>query len=51
MTGMVPRLPTAILSLGLILMSLFSFFSGLILDGISRQRVEAKKLVLLGVSD
>jgi len=50
-TGLVPRLPTAIFSLSLMLMSLFSFFSGLILDGISRQRVEGKKLVLLSVGD
>lgn len=49
-TGLVPRLPTAILSFGLILMSLFSFFSGLILDGISRQRIEGKKLMLLNVN-
>lgn len=50
-TGLVPRLPTAILSFSLMLMSLFSFFSGLILDGISRQRVEGKKLILLNVGD
>lgn len=49
-TGLVPRLPTAILSFSLILMSFFSFFSGLILDSISRQRIEAKKLLLLNVS-
>jgi len=49
-TGLVPRLPTAILSLGLMLMSILSLFSGLILDGISRQRIEGKKIVLLNVS-
>jgi len=49
-TGLVPRLPTAILSFSLMLMSFFSFFSGLILDGISRQRIEGKKLMLLNVN-
>jgi glycosyltransferase involved in cell wall biosynthesis len=49
-TGLVPRLPTTILSLSLIILSFFSFFSGLILDSISRQRIEAKKLLLLNVS-
>jgi len=50
-TGLVPRLPTAILSFGLLTMSLFSFFSGIILDAISRQRVEGKKLILLSVGE
>ena len=46
-TGLVERLPTAILSLGLIILATISFFSGLILDGITRQRLEAKKIALL----
>ena len=50
-TGLVPRLPTAILSFGLLTISLFSFFSGIILDAISRQRVEGKKLILLSVGE
>ena len=46
-TGLVERLPTAILSLGLIILSALSFFSGLILNGIARHRIETKKLALL----
>ena len=46
-TGLVERLPTAILSLGLIILSTLSFFSGLILSGITRHRIETKKMSLL----
>ena len=46
-TGLVVRLPTAILSLGLGVLSIISLVSGLILDGISRQRLEMKKLAYL----
>ena len=46
-TGLVDRLPTAILSLGLGVLSIISLVSGLILDGISRQRLEMKKLAYL----
>jgi len=46
-TGLVSRFPTAFLSLGLGLLSILSFLSGLILDGVSRQRLEIKKLAYL----
>ncbi len=46
-TGLVDRLPTAILSLGLGVLSIITLASGLILDGISRQRLEMKKLAYL----
>ena len=46
-TGLVPRLPTAIVSMGLVLLSLLSAISGLILDAISKSRVEAKHLTYL----
>ena len=46
-TGMVDRFPTAFLSLGLIILSVMSFFTGLILDGITRSRLENKKIALL----
>lgn len=46
-SGMVPRLPTAILSLGFILLSVIMFFSGLILDATRRQRIEIKKMMFL----
>tara|TARA_B100000575_G_C23017634_1_gene586052 strand:- start:40 stop:966 length:927 start_codon:yes stop_codon:yes gene_type:complete len=48
-SGLVQRLPTAILSLGLIILSALSFFSGLILNGIARHRIEAKKIALLKI--
>ena len=46
-TGLVPRLPTAILAMGLILLSLLSTMSGLILDAIAKARIEAKRLIYL----
>ena len=42
-TGLVPRVPTAILSTGLMILSFFSLISGVILDSLSRSRLEAKK--------
>jgi len=45
--GVVPRLPTAILSTGLMTLSFFSLVSGLILDGLSSARIEAKRLSYL----
>jgi len=49
-TGLVPRLPTAIFAMGLVLLSLLSAVSGLILDSIAKARVEAKRLVYLQLS-
>lgn len=46
-TGLVPRLPTAILATGLIVMATISAVSGLILDSLSRARIEAKRAVFL----
>lgn len=43
-TGLVPRFPTAILSTGIMLLAWLSFFSGIILDTVSRGRREAKAL-------
>jgi hypothetical protein len=48
-TGLVPRLPTAILATGLALLSFLSFASGLILDTVSRGRLEAKRLAYLAL--
>jgi glycosyltransferase involved in cell wall biosynthesis len=42
-TGLVPKIPTAILSTGLMILSFFSFISGVILDSISRLKLEKKK--------
>jgi hypothetical protein len=42
-TGLVPRLPTAILSTGLIILAFLSLISGVILDSLSRSRMEVKR--------
>ncbi|MBL6455930.1 glycosyltransferase [Belnapia sp. T6] len=46
-TGLVPRLPTAVLSTGLVLLSFLSFACGLILDTVTRGRQEAKRIAYL----
>lgn len=46
-TGLVPRFPTAILSAGIMVMACLFFFSGLLLDSISRLRRENKILAYL----
>jgi glycosyltransferase involved in cell wall biosynthesis len=46
-TGLVPRLPTAVLVVGLIVLSVLSFMSGLILDTVTRGRQEVKRLAYL----
>ncbi|MDR2268345.1 MAG: glycosyltransferase family 2 protein [Holosporaceae bacterium] len=48
-TGLVPRLPTAVLSTGTMLISFLSLTCGMILDSISKARVEIKRLHYLGV--
>ena len=48
-TGLVPRLPTAVLSMGLMLSAIISFFSGLILDTVTRGRREMKRLHYLAL--
>lgn len=47
-TGLVPRIPTVVLIIGLGLTSLQFFLSGLVLDAITHGRREAKRLVYLG---
>jgi glycosyltransferase involved in cell wall biosynthesis len=48
-TGLVPRLPTALLSTGMMILGFLSFFAGLILDTVSRGRKEAKMLAFLSI--
>lgn len=48
-TGLVPRLPTAVLSMGLVLLSILSLVCGLILDTVTRGRREVKRLAYLAV--
>jgi glycosyltransferase involved in cell wall biosynthesis len=46
-TGLVPRLPTAVLSMGMMIMALLSVSSGLVLDTVTRGRREMKLLAYL----
>lgn len=46
-TGLVPRLPTAVLCLGLGIVAGSSFLAGIILDSLGRGRYEAKRLAYL----
>ena len=46
-TGLVPRFPTAILSMGLMIMAMLSVSSGLVLDTVTRGRREMKILAYL----
>jgi glycosyltransferase involved in cell wall biosynthesis len=48
-TGLVPRLPTAVLATGLMLLASLSFACGMILDSVARGRREAKRLAYLAV--
>jgi hypothetical protein len=48
-TGLVPRLPTALLATGLILLAFLSLASGLILDTVTRGRWEAKRMAYLAI--
>src|ERR1700712_3015044 len=48
-TGLVPRLPTALLATGLVLLAHLSLTCGLILDAVSRGRKENKRLAYLAI--
>jgi glycosyltransferase involved in cell wall biosynthesis len=48
-TGLVPRLPTAVLSMGIMLLAFLSLTCGLVLETVTRGRTEAKRLHYLGV--
>ena len=48
-TGLVPRLPTAVLATGLMLLGFLSLACGLILDTVTRGRQELKRLQYLNV--
>ena len=48
-TGLVPRLPTAVLSMGLMVLAFLSLASGLILDTVTRGRWELKRLSYLSI--
>jgi glycosyltransferase involved in cell wall biosynthesis len=48
-TGLVPRLPTAVLATGLILLASLCVFAGLILDTVTRGRREVRRLAYLSL--
>lgn len=48
-TGLVPRLPTAVLATGMMILAFFSFGCGVILDSVARARREAKRLLYLSL--
>ena len=48
--GIVPRLPTAVLSTGLMIVAVLSISSGLVLDTVTRGRREMKLLAYLSQS-
>ncbi len=48
-SGLVPRLPSAVLATGLVLLAFLSFACGLILDSVARGRKEIKRLAYLAI--
>jgi glycosyltransferase involved in cell wall biosynthesis len=48
-TGLVPRLPTAVVATGLVVIAFLMAGCGLILDSLSRSRVEQKRILFLTV--
>jgi len=48
-TGQVPRLPTAVLSMGLMVIAVLATTAGLILDTVTRGRWEAKRMAYLAI--
>jgi glycosyltransferase involved in cell wall biosynthesis len=49
-TGLVPRLPTAILITGITIIAVLCFFAGLILDTVTRGRSEIRRLAYLSLA-
>lgn len=48
-TGLVPRLPTAVLATGLVLLAFLALVCGLVLDSVARGRKEIKRLAYLSI--
>jgi hypothetical protein len=48
-TGLVPRLPTALLATGLVLAASLAFVCGLVLESVARGRKEFKRLAYLSI--
>jgi hypothetical protein len=49
-TGLVPRFPTAILATGITVIAVLCFFTGLILDTVTRGRREVRRLAYLALA-
>jgi glycosyltransferase involved in cell wall biosynthesis len=49
-TGLVPRLPTAVLATGLVLLSFLALVCGLVLDSVAHARREIKRIAYLSLS-
>ncbi len=49
-TGLVPRVPTAILATGITVIAVLCFFTGLILDTVTRGRREVRRLAYLSLA-
>jgi hypothetical protein len=49
-TGLVPRVPTAILVTGMTIIAVLCFFAGLILDTVTRGRRETRRLYYLSLA-
>lgn len=49
-TGLVPRLPTALLATGIVLVGALSLTMGMILDTVTRGRKETRRLAYLGLA-
>jgi len=49
-TGLVPRLPTAVLATGLVVVGLLLATAGVVLDSIARARLETKRLAYLAIA-
>jgi hypothetical protein len=49
-TGLVPRIPTAILVTGITIIAVLCFFTGLILDTVTRGRREVRRLAYLSLA-
>jgi hypothetical protein len=48
-TGLVPRLPTALLSTALMLLGAILLICGIVLDTVTRGRIEVKRLAYLAI--
>lgn len=48
-TGLVPRLPTAVLAVGIVLLACMAWVTGLVMDGVLKARLEVRRLSYLAL--